>query len=198
MAETGLITDEMVAIEGAGTIDMAVNESAFELESAVRDHARFLFGVAYSVLRNIADAEDVVQETFLRAHRSSTSTEVREGKAWLARITWRLACDRAKRTREAPLDNIESSGFELPSHEPQLDDELARKQRTELLHRLIATLPDDLRETLLLSTVKEMNSAEIGAVLGIPETSVRTRLFRARQMLKEKLQSLMERNRHGS
>jgi RNA polymerase sigma-70 factor (ECF subfamily) len=60
------------------------------------------------------------------------------------------------------------------------------------LDKMIATLPQDLRQTLLLSTVEELNSTEIAAVLGIPEGSVRTRLMRARNLLKQKLAAAME------
>jgi RNA polymerase sigma-70 factor, ECF subfamily len=192
------MTTGATAIEDACSKDKGVSDAAFDLEFAVRNHARFLFRVAFSVLRNTAEAEDVVQETFLRAHRSRTTAEVRDAKAWLARIAWRLAIDRTKRAPELPLDVLEACGFQPVSPEPTLEDDLARQQRTELLHRLIATLPDDLREVLVLSTVAEMNSTEIGAILCIPEASVRTRLFRARQMLKHKLQSLMERSGYGS
>jgi RNA polymerase sigma-70 factor (ECF subfamily) len=67
----------------------------------------------------------------------------------------------------------------------------------QILERMIATLPDDLRQTLELSTVQELNSAEIADVLEIPEGSVRTRLMRARKLLKEKLSSLLEVKKNG-
>jgi len=66
-----------------------------------------------------------------------------------------------------------------------------------MLERLIAGLPEDLRQTLELSTVQELNSAEIAEVMKIPEGSVRTRLFRARKQLKEKLAVLLEGRKHG-
>src|SRR5438132_877399 len=70
-----------------------------DLERAVREHARVVFQIAYSVLRNHADAEDATQETFLRAvkHRAKLP-EIEDPKAWLARIAWRVAIDR-KRAR---------------------------------------------------------------------------------------------------
>ena len=61
-----------------------------------------------------------------------------------------------------------------------------------LLERMIEALPPDLRQVVRLSTVEELSSADIGGVLGIPEASVRTRLFRARQLLREKMLSAME------
>jgi RNA polymerase sigma-70 factor, ECF subfamily len=66
-----------------------------------------------------------------------------------------------------------------------------------VLEKLIAGLPEELRQPLELSTVQELNSAEIAEVMGIPEGSVRTRLLRARRLLKEKLATLLEVKKHG-
>ena len=71
-----------------------------------------------------------------------------------------------------------------------------RKQMTALLERLIESLPEDIRNPLSLSLAQELTSPEIAAVLGIPEGSVRQRLWQARQILKEKLSVLLE-GRHG-
>jgi RNA polymerase sigma-70 factor (ECF subfamily) len=73
---------------------------------------------------------------------------------------------------------------------------MAGKQMQELLAQMIATLPDDLRHPLELSTVQELSSAEIAQILSIPEGSVRTRLMRARQLLKQKLSAVLE-AKHG-
>src|SRR5262249_39117444 len=79
---------------------------------------------------------------------------------------------------------------------PGADDQLAQKQMQRLLQRLIAGLPDALRLPLELSTVQELSSAEIGEVMDIPEASVRTRLYRARAQLKEKLAAVLEAKPH--
>src|SRR5262249_11419823 len=83
------------------------------------------------------------------------------------------------------LDLLSDSG-------PAADDQLAGRQMQQLLERLIAGLPDELRLPLELSTVHELNSPEIAEIMEIPEGSVRTRLYRARQQLKEKLAALLE------
>jgi RNA polymerase sigma-70 factor, ECF subfamily len=169
-----------------------VPAEATDFDAVVHEHARFVFKVAYSVLRNVEDAEDAVQETFLRAYRSSEFSEVREMKAWLARIAWRVAIDRAKKTPTTALDELAESGYEPQAGGTAADVSLIEQEKVTLLHKLMATLPEDLRNATVLSTVREMTSAEIAQVLGIPETSVRTRLFRGRQMLKEKLAAWME------
>ena len=165
---------------------------ATDFESVVHEHARFVFKVAYSVLRNVEDSEDTVQETFLRAYRSGELAEVRDMKAWLARIAWRAAIDRVKKAPVAAIEELAEKGFEPEAGEVRADDSMIAQERVALLHKMMATLPEDLRHAMVLSTVEEMTSAQIAGVLRIPETSVRTRLFRARQMLKEKLAAWME------
>lgn len=174
----------------AETSAMAATSTDFD--SVVHEHARLVFKVAYSVVRNVEDAEDCVQETFLRAYRSGDLPQIHDPKAWLARIAWRVAIDRVKKHPVEALEELAEKGFEPAAGGESADTGLIESEKVAMLHKLMATLPDDLRQTLVLSTVEEMSSVEIGKVLGIPETSVRTRLFRARQLLKEKLASMME------
>ena len=84
----------------------------------------------------------------------------------------------------------------LPDRGASLDELLAGKELQQVLEKLIGSLPEELRHTLQLSTVQELNSVEIAGMLNIPENSVRTRLMRARKLLKEKLSSLLE-AKHG-
>src|SRR5262252_8929954 len=90
-----------VSREDTGNLTDAADYVA-NLEANVRSHARLLFKVAYGVLRNSHDAEDVVQETFLRAHRAGSS-DVRDTQSWLAAIAFRLALDRKRKPEELDL-----------------------------------------------------------------------------------------------
>ncbi len=159
------------------------------LEAVVREHGRLIFKVAYGLLRNAHDAEDVVQEVFLRVHRSGTK-HVGDMPAWLARIAYRLALDRLRKPSA-----VDIAGMEMTSSQPDAEHLALHRQRVEQVHKLIAALPEDLRYPLVLSAMEELNSRQIGEVLGIPESSVRGRIFRARQMLKEKLAATTERQR---
>ena len=150
-----------------------------------------VFKIAYSVLRRHADAEDVAQEVFMRVLRHGTELgQVRNQKAWIARIAWREALRRSKQ-REQPQEEVESAIQELREERLNIDEVLAQQQQLELLRALIATLPRDLREPLVLSTVQEMSNSDIAEVLAIPEASVRTRMARARTMLRQKLEVLL-------
>jgi RNA polymerase sigma-70 factor (ECF subfamily) len=184
---------------------IAMEAAAPTVETLVTDHSRMVFRIAYSILRSHHDAEDAAQECFLRVWKQKDRlSEVSNAKTWLARIAWTTALDkrRSSRTPRAMVSlSDEQSGAELAQSIPDLalaaDQQLANAQMQQMLERLIAGLPEDLRSPLELSTVQELNSAEIAEVMKIPEGSVRTRLFRARKQLKEKLTVLLEGRRHG-
>jgi len=161
------------------------------LEQLVREHSRLVYRVAYAILRRHHDAEDATQETFLRVlrYRSKLAT-VEDPKTWLARIAWRVAVDRSKkhgRTRETLWDDPDVPSAEVASSEAPADETLQGAQVAAFLEELIAALPIKLRQPLVLSTVEEMLPREVAATLGINEAAVRSRVFRARQILKEKL-----------
>jgi RNA polymerase sigma-70 factor (ECF subfamily) len=161
------------------------------LEGLVHEHSRLVYRIAYAVLRRHHDAEDATQETFLRVLRySSKLATVENAKTWLARIAWRVAVDRNKqqgRKREIALEDPERPVAEVASSDAPADETMQGAQSSATLERLIGALPDKLREPLILSTLEEMSPREVAATLGINEAAVRSRVFRARQILKEKL-----------
>ena len=162
-----------------------------EIDALVRDQSRLVYRIAYAVLRRHHDAEDATQETFVRVLRyRSKLAAVQDTKTWLARIAWRVAVDRSRRQgqqREVALEDPEKPLMEVASAERPADETLLGVQIGAALERLIAALPGKLREPLILSTVEEMSPREVAATLGINEAAVRSRVFRARQILKEKL-----------
>ena len=171
---------------------------AADFEALVQAHARFLFKVAYAVLRNPEDAEDVVQETFFRAYRSGEAGKVDRVRAWLARIAWRLAIDRVRQRNGNGRKMASGESMELlPAGHPGAEEWLIQREKIAILNRLLAALSRDLREVLQLSTVEGMTSAEVAELLGIPESSVRDRLSRARKLMKQKLAALVEKS-YGS
>jgi RNA polymerase sigma-70 factor (ECF subfamily) len=167
------------------------------LEDLVRQHSRLVYRIAYAALRSHHDAEDATQETFLRVLRYSCKlASVENHKTWLARIAWRVAVDRNQqrgRKREIALEDPEKQGIEFPSADAPADQALQGSQVGALVERLITALPEKLREPLILSTLEEMSPREVAATLGINEAAVRSRVFRARQILKEKLASRVDR-----
>ena len=165
------------------------------MEALVALHTAMVFRIAYSILRNHQDAEDAAQECFLRVLKAQGRLkDVRNVKTWLARIAWTTALDQRSR-RAASAANEEVLDDELlerlPDSRHGSDEQVEDRQMRALLERLIAGLPEELRQPLELSTVQELNSAEIAELMEIPEGSVRTRLLRARRLLKDKLAVLL-------
>jgi RNA polymerase sigma-70 factor (ECF subfamily) len=158
-----------------------------EFTAFVARHARFVFRVAYSVLRSNQDADDVVQDTFLKLYRSSSWRRIANERGFLARTAWRLAVDRRRRTaKDAPA-------FDGAWPGPNPEQAAIASDWNAAIQRLIDALPEELRQPLALSGVEELSSREIAEVMGIPEGTVRTRLMRARQILKQKLSALRTR-----
>jgi RNA polymerase sigma-70 factor (ECF subfamily) len=185
-------------LSGAATIDHSKAERSADemLEALVREHSRLVYRIAYAVLRRHHDAEDATQETFLRVLRySSKLSRVEDPKTWLARIAWRVAVDRSKhdRLKQISLDDRERPVAQLASSESNADVTIQGAQIGGMLEKLIEALPEKLRQTLILSTIEEMSPREVGLTLGINQAAVRSRVFRARQILKEKLAAQIDR-----
>jgi RNA polymerase sigma-70 factor (ECF subfamily) len=155
----------------------------------VERQARFMFRVAFSLLRNVPDAEDAVQEAFLKLYRGEGWRRMEDERAFLARTVWRVALDRAPREKDRMADVAEieiADGGESPEDWATGEDERA------LLRQMIAGLPEELRQALLLSSVEEMTSGEVAAVMGIPEGTVRTRVMRAKAELRKRFEAMGE------
>lgn len=168
-----------------------------EFTALVERQSRFVFRVAYAVLLNSHDAEDAVQETFLKLYRNRAWQHVENERAFLARVAWRIAVDRRPQPQKAePLEIDSGSGealvADVPSSDPSPEQALILARQHALIHAMIDALPEELRVPLVLSANDELNSREIGRVLGIPEGTVRTRLQRARQLLRQKLAALRQ------
>jgi RNA polymerase sigma-70 factor (ECF subfamily) len=128
-------------------------EAAFA--ALVERQTRFLYRVAYSILRNVHDAEDVVQEAFLKLYRTGAWQGMVEEKGYLARMAWRIAVERLPR-REVSEYALDS----LVSAESSPEMSVVDGDERALLRRLIDRLPEELRQALVLSAIEEMRSRE--------------------------------------
>ncbi len=176
-------------------VAFSCDADTLDFDALVFAHGRFILNIAYSVVRNPQDAEDIAQETFFRAFRTGDLSKIEHIRAWLGRIAWRLALNHS-RNRSEDRRNIRSEDLlrTLPAVETAADEMLVRKERAILLERVLLSLPRDLRETFALLTVEGMTSRNAAEILGIADSSVRDRLSRARKVIKEKLASLAEGN----
>jgi RNA polymerase sigma-70 factor (ECF subfamily) len=151
----------------------------------VAENQRRVFQIAYGVLRNSADAEEVAQEAFLRAYQKFDSLrEAEKFRAWVNRIVFRLALNRQRGyrrrlARDTAWQNTETTAM--------VDGAKDAEQRVmlERLEREVWRLPEKFRSVVQLSLVEEMDACDVGVVLGIPEGTVRSRLHTARKLLLE-------------
>jgi RNA polymerase sigma-70 factor (ECF subfamily) len=164
-----------------------VNEEA--LAALVEQYASTLYRVAFSVLRNAADAEDAVHEAFLRVlrHRDSLH-EIRDHRVWLIRIVWNIVLDRKRRAKTRPeTDDVSELARVLPAAGLSAEECAAAAQHHAHVLQMVDRLPVKEREVLVLSAFEELSSVEIATVLGVTESSIRSRLFRARNLMAELL-----------
>ena len=159
------------------------------LAALVDQYSGTLYRVAFSVLHNATDAEDAVQEAFLRVLRHSDSLgEVRDHRVWLIRIVWNIVLDRKRRAKTRPeTDDIADLARVLPAKGLSAEERAAAAQHHAQVLDCVQKLPAKECEVLRLSAFEELSSVEIAAVLGITESSVRSRLFRARNLMAEML-----------
>lgn len=150
-------------------------------------HQTAVFALLSRMMGHGAHVEDLAQETFVRAYKALPGFDF-EGPAkvstWLLTIATRLALDaKKKRTlREEPMEAAEVvPGGTTP------EDERARVDLRNAIQRAVDALPDDQRAALILAEMHGLSIAEIAAALEIPENTAKTRLFRAREKMREAL-----------
>ena len=168
------------------TANHAAARTEVDVATLVRSYSTLLFRVAHSVLRNRGEAEDTVQDVFVRVlERRDKLAEVQDMRVWLVRIAWNLALDRRRRIRPEQMD----AGFAetLVARDLPADQALAEGKRTALILAEIDRLPAKEREVLLLAGMEELSTAALAEVLGRSESATRALLFRARTRLKERL-----------
>ena len=160
-----------------------------EFEALLAETSTLAFRVAYGVLRHQQDAEDVAQESFVKAFRHFRRLRDRARfRAWLVRMTWRTALDRQRSNRRRGTRELAMDGWSLAdaARADGLADQAAR-DRAAALWAAIDALPEKLRLVVVLSGIQGHDHREVAALLRIPEGTVKSRLFLARQHLKEAL-----------
>jgi RNA polymerase sigma-70 factor (ECF subfamily) len=153
-------------------------DQRFEAEAL--PHLRSLYGTAYRMTRNAHDAEDLVQETLLRAYRAFDAfTPGSNIRAWLFTILHRVRTDGFRRSRRSPR-TVELAG-EGPAVPPPQD---ALAQGGEDLERALESLPDVFRNAVVLRDVEDLSYQEIARVLDVPIGTVMSRIHRGRALLR--------------
>ena len=174
----------------------SANGDPAAFEAIMRRHNRLLFRTARSILKSDSEAEDALQEAYLRAWRAmGTFRADARLSTWLVRIVVNESLGRLRRrgAQIIPLDTAMDSSDAHTQDSLQDDADrrpdrlLMREEIRRLMEARIDMLPDAFRSVFMLRAVEEMNVEEVAQALRIPEVTVRTRYFRARSLLREGL-----------
>jgi len=188
----------LLATEEAQLVEAARRREPGAIRQIIRHQNRRLYRIARSILQDDSEAEDVLQEAYARAF---TSLDGFRGDArfgtWLARIVMNEALGRLRKRRPTlELSAVnESAGanaqiIRFPNANPELDPEtiMARREIHRLLERAIDELPEDFRTVLVARLVEGMSVEETAEPLGILPETVKTRLYRARRLLRREME----------
>jgi RNA polymerase sigma factor (sigma-70 family) len=182
------ISDEsLLAAMGSGDAEAA---AAF-----LRRFQARVFGLALTVVRDRGTAEEVAQETFVRAWQHAGAYDSRRGRVstWLLSITRNLAVDRIRTKRAQPIDPEVLMSMDLPSTEPDPEHAGINAHESVRVHRALATLPAEQRQALLLASFYGRTAREIAELEGIPIGTVKTRIRTAMIKLRSELEVSDER-----
>ncbi len=170
-----------------GNLLSVERDDAQEFETRLADSSALAVRVAYGVVRNKQDAEDVAQEAFARAYRRFSSLRDRDRfRAWLVRMTWRLALDhrRSQKRRQTREDAV----MAVTPQAGDMEQDTVARERSARLWQAIEGLPERLRVVIVLASIEGHGVNEVAGLLGVAEGTVKSRLFEARQKLREALQ----------
>src|SRR5579863_9379117 len=187
---TGKIETIAISLDpDSSIVERCLGGDAAAWEDLVRAHTRRVYGICYRFTGRESEAQDLTQDVFMRVFRSLGSFRSTEGSftTWLARLTRNLLIDHYRRTRnERVTDSIEE---QLPRVEEthavtaRPDHAVAGREASELLQSALGKLSPELRETIILRDLQDMEYREIAEVLTIPEGTVKSRLNRGRAEL---------------
>jgi RNA polymerase sigma-70 factor, ECF subfamily len=179
-----VLVEPRISLNAESSRETEVATFRRDFEALLPESAPLAFRIARGVLRNDADAEDVAQEALLRAFRRFHRLRDRARfRAWLVRITFRLALDRlraAKRRKQREALWVRETARQAASG-------LAQGEFQARLEKAVDDLPEKVRLVLLLSAIEGHTTEEVAALLAVPVSTVKSRLFMARKQLAEKL-----------
>lgn len=190
------LNEAAILSEEPDLVRRAVAKDEAAIRTIIGRHNRRLFRVARGIVRDDGEAEDVLQDAYVSAFTSLANFRGDSTLAtWLTRIVVNAALQRLRRHAEPPLDaaagaydnpgNVIAFPFTNPPADPERT--VAQKQIAKLLEQAIDSLPVDFRTVLVARVLEDLSIEETADLLGIKPETVKTRLFRARRLLKEAL-----------
>jgi RNA polymerase sigma-70 factor (ECF subfamily) len=185
------------ALDRAGMERLAAGQDA-ALNELMERHATPVFHFLCRMVGNEEDAGDLAQETFVRVFRARASFRPDEKfSTWLFTIAANLARNHFRWRSRHPNVSLEAEtgeaeqtlGSTLPANDPAPDEQALAAERAKTVRAAVGKLPEDLREAIVLCEWEELSIAEAALILDCTPKAVESRLYRARQILREKLKS---------
>ncbi|MFC6335202.1 RNA polymerase sigma factor SigW [Paenibacillus septentrionalis] len=155
-----------------------------------------LYHMAYRMLNNRQEAEDVVQDTFMRVYNNlERYDDTMKFSTWIYRIATNLCIDRLRKRKPIYSLDAESSEYEgldgysmIPSDNRTPESELLLSETQRIIHQAIDTLPPKYKTVMILRYIHELSLQEVGDILDMPVTTIKTRVHRGREFLRKKLE----------
>ena len=177
-------------------LERARQGDAYAFETLFRKYQTYVYNVSLGMLSNSEDASDVTQETFLRLHRSLDSFRGDSSfSTWLYRVAVNLCISEIRRRGRSRFQFLEDVAHDEDArlgeeHSVHPDEAIEQAEEAQIVHRVLRTLPPDYRAIMVLRHFQQLAYEEIAEVLGLSLSQVKTRLFRARKMFKDRFQAL--------
>jgi len=175
-------------------IEQCLNGRQGSFSKLIDKYKKLTFNVAYRMTNNLQDAEDISQEVFIRVYRSLYNFDPQyKFSTWLYQMTLNICRDRFRKGKipsislDAPLKEDDQKDFSsiIPDNQNNPEDIIIGVEQTNIINDLITSLPPKYREVIVLRHLRDLSYEEMSKILNISLGSVKTRLFRARELLRK-------------
>ncbi len=175
-------------LTGTAVFDATGDKTAMpSWDELVRQHADRVYRLAYRLSGNPQDAEDLTQETFIRVFRSVQNYQPGTFEGWLHRITTNLFLDMVRRRTRIRMEALPEDYDRVPAEDPNPEQIYHDSRLGPDLQAALDSLPPEFRAAVVLCDIEGLSYEEIGATLGVKLGTVRSRIHRGRQALREHL-----------
>jgi RNA polymerase sigma-70 factor (ECF subfamily) len=186
------------ALQGTAVFDATGDKAAMpSWDELVRQHADRVYRLAYRLSGNQHDAEDLTQETFIRVFRSVQNYQPGTFEGWLHRITTNLFLDMVRRRARIRMEALPEDYDRVPADEPNPEQIYHDSRLGPDLQAALDSLPPEFRAAVVLCDIEGLSYEEIGATLGVKLGTVRSRIHRGRQALRDYLAAHPENGAHA-
>jgi len=183
-------------LTGTAVFDATGDKSTMpSWDELVRQHADRVYRLAYRLTGNQHDAEDLTQETFIRVFRSLQNYQPGTFEGWLHRITTNLFLDMVRRRQRIRMEALPDDYDRVPAGDPNPEQIYHDARLGPDLQAALDSLPPEFRAAVVLCDIEGLSYEEIGATLGVKLGTVRSRIHRGRQQLREYLAKHSEQGR---